>query len=77
MFVLKKVALIRRPHFVQGQSIDVICRELRVLRKVVRKVLQSAATDFATSVSSNLILGLVRGGRGWVSRSCPRGQGQP
>jgi hypothetical protein len=33
-------------YFVQGKAIKAICRELRVTRKVVRKVLRSAATDF-------------------------------
>jgi len=46
MFVVETVARIRRAHFVQGKSIKLICRELRVSRKVVRKVLRSAATDF-------------------------------
>src|SRR4051794_1024963 len=46
MFVVETVARIRRAHFVQGKSIKLICRELRVSRKVVRKVLRSAASDF-------------------------------
>src|SRR3954463_5642292 len=46
MFVVETVARIRRAHFVQGKSIKLICRELRVSRKVVRKVLRSAATEF-------------------------------
>ena len=32
--------------FVQGKSIKAICRELRVSRKVVRKVVRSEATEF-------------------------------
>src|SRR5712691_1054641 len=32
--------------FVQGKSIKLICRELRVSRKVVRKVIRSEATEF-------------------------------
>ena len=46
MFVVETVARIRRAHFVQGKSIKLICRELRVSRKVVRKVLRPAATEF-------------------------------
>src|SRR4051812_44913430 len=46
MFVLQTVARIRRAPFVQGKSIRLICRELRVSRKVLRKVLRSAATEF-------------------------------
>ena len=46
MFVVETIARIRRAHFVQGKSIKAICRELRVSRKVVRKVLRSDATEF-------------------------------
>ena len=46
MFVVETIARIRRAHFVQGKSIKLICRELRVSRKVVRKVLRSDATEF-------------------------------
>jgi transposase len=46
MLVLETVAKIRRAHFVQGKGIKAICRELRVSRKVVRKVLRSEATQF-------------------------------
>src|SRR6185437_9519596 len=44
--VVETIARIRRAHFVQGKSIKAICRELRVSRKVVRKVLRSEATEF-------------------------------
>src|SRR4051794_36008847 len=46
MLVLETVAKIRRAYFVQGKAIKAICRELRVSRKVVRKVLRSEATEF-------------------------------
>jgi transposase len=46
MLVLETVAKIRRAHFVQHKPIKAICRELRVSRKVVRKVLRSEATEF-------------------------------
>lgn len=46
MLVVETIARIRRAHFVQGKSIKTICRELRVSRKVVRKVLRSDATEF-------------------------------
>ena len=46
MLVVETVAKIRRAYFVQGRSIKAICRELRVSRKVVRKVLRSEATEF-------------------------------
>src|SRR5271154_1639618 len=46
MLVLETVAKIRRAYFVQGKPIKAICRELRVSRKVVRKVVRSEATEF-------------------------------
>ncbi len=46
MFVVETIARIRRAHFVQGKSIKAICRELRVSRKTVHKVLRSEETDF-------------------------------
>ena len=46
MFVVETIARIRRAHFVQGKSIKAICRELRVSRKTVRKVIRSEETDF-------------------------------
>ena len=46
MLVLETIAKIRRAFFVQGKSIKLICRELRVSRKVVRKVVRSQATEF-------------------------------
>jgi transposase len=46
MFVVETIARIRRAHFIQGKSIKAICRELRVSRKTVRKVIRSEATEF-------------------------------
>ena len=46
MLVVETIARIRRAHLVTGKSIKAICRELRVSRKVVRKVLRSKATEF-------------------------------
>ena len=46
MLILETIAKIRRAFFVQGKSIKAICRELRVSRKVVRKVIRSEATEF-------------------------------
>src|SRR3954453_6488446 len=46
MLVLETVAKIRRAYFVQKKTIKAICRELRVSRKVVRKVVRSEATEF-------------------------------
>src|ERR1700680_3468668 len=46
MLIVETIAKIRRAFFVQGKPIKAICRELRVSRKVVRKVLRSEATEF-------------------------------
>src|SRR2546429_9999543 len=46
MLVMETIAKIRRAFFVQGKPIKSICRELRVSRKVVRKVIRSEATEF-------------------------------
>ena len=46
MLVVETIAKIRRAFFGQGKSIKAICRELRVSRKVVRKVIRSKATEF-------------------------------
>ena len=43
---METIARIRRAHFAQNKSINVICRELRVSRKTVRKVVRSEETDF-------------------------------
>src|SRR3977135_3871284 len=46
MLIVETIAKIRRAFFVQGKPIKAICRELRISRKVVRKVLRSEATEF-------------------------------
>ena len=46
MLVVETIAKIRRAYFSLGKSIKEICRELRVSRKVVRKVIRSNATEF-------------------------------
>jgi transposase len=46
MLVLETVAKVRRAYFIQKKTIKAICRELKVSRKVVRKVLRSEATEF-------------------------------
>ncbi len=43
---METVAKIRRAYFVQKKPIKEICREMRISRKVVRKVLRSEATEF-------------------------------
>ena len=46
MLVVETIAKIRRAYLVDGKSIKAICRELRVSRRVVRKVVRSGATEF-------------------------------
>jgi transposase len=47
MLVVETIAKIRRAYFIQGHSIKQICRELRVSRNTVRKVVRSGATEFS------------------------------
>lgn len=47
MLVVETVAKIRRAYFVQGKAIKQICRELKLSRKTVRKVVRSEETAFA------------------------------
>ncbi len=46
MLVVETIAKIRRAFLVQKKPIKAICREFRVSRKVVRKVIRSEATEF-------------------------------
>jgi transposase len=46
MLVVETIAKIRRAYFVQQKPIKVICRELGLSRKVIRKVIRSEATEF-------------------------------
>ena len=46
MLVVETIAKIRRAYFAQNKAIKTICRELRVSRKVVRKVIRSGVTEF-------------------------------
>ena len=46
MLVVETIAKIRRAYFTQNKPIKTICREFRVSRRVVRKVIRSQATEF-------------------------------
>ncbi len=52
MLVVETIAKIRCAYFVQGKAIKAICRELRVSRKTVRKVIRSEETEFTYERSS-------------------------
>ncbi len=45
MLVVETIAKIRRAYFQDKKSIKQICRELRVSRNTVRKVIRSGATE--------------------------------
>jgi len=63
MLVVETIAKIRRAYFVQGKAIKAICRELKISRKVVRKVLRSneAAFEYERSVQPMPELGAWKG----------------
>src|SRR6516165_4719032 len=44
MLIVETVAKVRRAYFLQKKPIKAICREFRLSRKVVRKVIRSEAT---------------------------------
>ena len=46
MLVVETIAKIRRTYFIQGKSIKLICRELRVSRNTVRKVARPRYSGF-------------------------------
>ena len=46
MLVVETIAKIRRAYFAQNKPIKTICREFRVSRRLVRKVIRLQATEF-------------------------------
>ena len=46
MLVVETIGKIRRAYFIQGQSIKGICRDLKVSKHTVRKVIRSGETEF-------------------------------
>jgi hypothetical protein len=46
MLVVETIAKVRRAYFHQKKPIKHICRELKLSRKVVRKVIRSGKTEF-------------------------------
>ena len=47
MLIVETIAKVRRAYFSDGKSIKAICRELRLSRKVVRKIIRSGETSFS------------------------------
>ncbi|GAA5055892.1 hypothetical protein GCM10023208_20180 [Erythrobacter westpacificensis] len=66
MLVVETIAKIRRAHFIQGKSIKQICRELRVSRNTVRKVVRSGATEFSYDRPRSPAPRSTRGGPIWM-----------
>jgi transposase len=46
MLIVETIAKVRRAYFIQQKPIKAICREFRLSRRVVRKVIRSEATEF-------------------------------
>ena len=46
MLIVETIAKVRRAYFIHKKPIKAICRELRLSRRVVRKVIRSKATEF-------------------------------
>ena len=74
MLVVETIAKIRRAYFSQGKSIKEICRDLRISRKVVRKVIRRPRPSFATNGGGSRCPGSGRGGSGWTG--CLKGTRQ-
>jgi hypothetical protein len=65
---VETIAKIRRAYFAQHKPINTICREFRVSRKVVRKVIRSQATEFRYERAGSRCRGLIPGETS--SRAC-------
>ena len=49
MLIVETIAKIRRLHFTEGKGIKTICRDLKLSKKVVRKVIRTGITEFTYS----------------------------
>ena len=47
MLVVETIAKIRRLHFTEGKGIKTICRDLKLSKKVVRKVIRTGMIEFS------------------------------
>ena len=59
MLIVETIAKIRRLHFTEGKGIKTICRDLKLSKKVVRKVIRTGITEFT-------IPGQCSRARSWV-----------
>ena len=55
MLVVETIAKIRRAYVQDKKPIKQICRELRVSRKTVRKIVRSGATEFTSVVPHGVV----------------------
>src|SRR5438552_16828224 len=46
MLIVETIAKVRRAYFIQKKPIRTICREFRLSRRLVRKVIRSESTQF-------------------------------
>ena len=79
MLIVETIAKIRRAFFVQGKSINAICRELRVSRKVVRKVKQRCWVHKTANVLNRLPKSLQGKAKRalqniWMAETSPQGK---
>lgn len=74
MLVVETIAKIGRAYFIQDKSIKEICRELRVSRNTVRKVVRSGATEFSCDRSTQPRPKKTPGVPNWM-RCLPRMRG--
>jgi hypothetical protein len=80
MLVVETIAKIRRAYFAQNKPIKTICREFRVSRRVVRKVIRSQATEFRYEPAGSRCRGLIHGATSstvcfWRTRASRRASG--
>jgi hypothetical protein len=52
MLIVETIAKVRRAYFIHKKPIKAICRELRLSRRVVRKVIRLEATEFHYAASA-------------------------
>jgi hypothetical protein len=80
MLIVETIAKGRRAYFIQQKPIKAICPELRLSRRVVRKVIRSEATEFHYERRQQPLPGLIRGATSstvccWRTRASRRASG--
>lgn len=77
MLIVETIAKIRRLHFTEGKGIKTICRDLKLSKKVVRKVIRTGITEFTytRTVQPRPKLGAWLGERFQTGSECRRTPG--